>query len=72
MVPKSTCLVLSVTEVTEGWICSMTDVASSIWGVTSSEMPEKNDVSVKVGRVVLPAVPFVAAVVDPPDTLVTK
>ena len=45
---------------------------SSIWGVTSSEMPEKNCVSVSVGSVV-PLFKFVAVVVVVPlVTPVTK
>ena len=49
--PMFTTRVLSVTSLTEGWTCRMMLPASSIWGVTSSTMPEKNGCTVMVGEV---------------------
>ena len=73
MVPRSICLVFSVTEVTEGWMCSVMVSASSICGVTSSAMPEKNGVSVSEGSVVVLLLTLLLlALMEPPDTLVTK
>ena len=65
-------MVFSVTAVTDGWTCKVMVFASSICGVTSSAMPEKNGVSVSVGNVVVPLLLLVPAVIVPPATFVTK
>src|SRR6185295_6127041 len=66
--PRLTMRVLSVTSLTAGWMCRMMLLASSICGVTSSTMPEKNGCTVTEGDCTV-EVPVVVAVVV---TLVTK
>ena len=72
MVPRSICLVFSVTDVTDGRRCSVIMLASSICGVTSSAMPLKKLVRVSVGMVVVAATPLPPGVLVPPETFVTK
>ena len=56
-----------LTKLTDGWTCRMISLFSSMRGVTSSAMPEKNGCKVTVGVVVV-AVPVVVVL----ETLVTK
>ena len=49
--PRLTTRLLSVTSLTDGWMCRMMLPSSSICGVTSSAMPEKNGCTVIVGDV---------------------
>src|SRR3954463_7196769 len=67
-VPRSMSLVFSITLDTDGWICRMIWLCSSICGVTSSATPEKNGATVMVGDCVL-VVPVVVVFVV---MLVTK
>src|SRR5919197_6714373 len=66
--PMFTTRVLSVTSLTDGWMCRMMLLPSSICGVTSSTIPEKQGRTVIVGAVdEAPAVVVVLVVM-----LVTK
>ena len=66
--PRFTTRVLSVTSLTEGWMCRMMLLPWSICGVTSRTMPEKNGCTVTDGEVWEPALVVVVVVL----TLVTK
>ena len=65
--PRSMSLFFSVTRLMVGCTCSITLPASSICGVTSSEMPEKKGCSVSVGVVTVLA-PLLVVLLEMPVT----
>src|SRR5262249_60330408 len=70
--PRLMSLLSVVTWLTDGWMCRMIWLFSSIFGVTSSTMPEKKGCTVTVGTGVPVVVPAAVAMVVADWILVTK